>query len=415
MGVSRADTVQMDCLKKKVVSVKLFLALVILLAASVGVLGAELSADCRVEQTCSIGQPIFSISDTTNAHASYDATTYPWKVCCAGTELGTSSQACSSDSSIFRMSRDYNAQVEVNTLTTPGYTSKACLGTNAFNCTYQFGACVSPLKCVVSISGNTNAHVGNCTAYMTKVCCGSVSSFPGECSEEDEVCGGGQNCCAGLYCSTGYCCPAAEQWNGTDCISTASYPSKIQGNVMHKEGPNIVPLDLARVSILGPGLPPGGLWAHTDENGFYLIGVLGNTLYDVIASKTYHEPNVTDLFVNAGETAVQDFYLSWSSSTCTAQCTRFNDICDATCDFWNGCFFKYGEAVKQACNGKQKSQVVEVGGTYYKCCTGDLTIPNDLKPEFTVSGDIADVVTVTRTVLYQGKPVKLKINVYNKK
>jgi len=28
--------------------------------------------------------------------------------------------------------------------------------------------------CLVSISGDTNAHVGNCAAYETKVCCVNV-------------------------------------------------------------------------------------------------------------------------------------------------------------------------------------------------------------------------------------------------
>lgn len=403
--------------KKKVVS-SVLIVLGLLLLATWTVHAADLSNDCTVEYgVCSAGrQEIFSISDNPNGHASFQAGTYGWKVCCQGTDLGTSSQACSSDQSIFRMTASQNAQVEYNWLSNPFYSSYACLGNNGFNCTYSSGSCTSPLKCVVSISAASNAHVGDCTQYPLKVCCGDISSFPGSCSEEAEACGSGQSCCTGLglYCSSGYCCPTGEQWNGTGCDLSINYPSFITGTVTHTVAGANLPVDQARVTVLGGSLPAGGFWAHTDAAGDYLIGVYGDTLYDVVASKQFHEPNVTNTYVNDGETKLVDFHLQYSSSTCTSSCTRFNDICDSACAFWNGCFYQ-NDAVRQLCDGKQKGQIVEIAGNSYQCCTGQLVTPSNLEPELEVTGDVSDIVTVTRTVLYQGKPVKIKINIYNKK
>lgn len=110
-----------------------------------------------------------------NAHAqNVSAATYAYAVCCnvSGDTLTTSCE----DETFLRLSGTSNAHVQQNNYDT--YSVDACMSsTNGIiNCTY--GTCGANQTCLLSISADTNAHVGSCSHYATNVCCGYIASAP---------------------------------------------------------------------------------------------------------------------------------------------------------------------------------------------------------------------------------------------
>ena len=96
---------------------------------------------------------------------------YPYKVCCEGTSLTNS---CSGGEAVLNLSSVTNAHVEKNTQ--GYYANSACLSAILKTMTCSYASDCSTLGedyfCVSSISpGDTNLHIGDCSAYATKVCC----------------------------------------------------------------------------------------------------------------------------------------------------------------------------------------------------------------------------------------------------
>jgi len=141
---------------------------------------AEAALSCSVTSGSCANTTVLKMSALTNAHAEVPGqTNYNYYVCCSGvTDLGNS---CSGNYAIaLKLSALTNAHVEKNSYT--NYTNNACISASTGStviCSYSTDCSTlgSDYVCLASISGNTNAHVGNCNAYSTKVCC-AVAAAP---------------------------------------------------------------------------------------------------------------------------------------------------------------------------------------------------------------------------------------------
>ncbi len=177
--------------------------------------GVNLITGRSVLTTCIDANTLFKLSSSTNAHAAlFSDTTYTFRACTNG--LVITDRTCNSDNSdvIIKLSSVTNAHVEKNTGT--NYNQKVCSGD--LTCNYRSGNCNADEQCVVSISGDTNAHVGDCIGgYNTKLCC--KSSEPTSCSInscQNNVCNS-QNACTSNECSwdseNSKCCSPGKKWD----------------------------------------------------------------------------------------------------------------------------------------------------------------------------------------------------------
>ncbi|MEM2933278.1 MAG: hypothetical protein QW622_03690, partial [Candidatus Pacearchaeota archaeon] len=147
---------------------------------------------CYIASSCSSNyKAIFSVSDVTNAHGSiYNNSPTDYKrVCCPGTNISYGEYVVGAGGTynnqyVLRFSNYTNAHVQQNDKTDYTYAVKIKkTDGNYATCTYQDITCPSthPM-CIVSISGDNNAHVANCSgtgAYTRKVCCDlSVGGVP---------------------------------------------------------------------------------------------------------------------------------------------------------------------------------------------------------------------------------------------
>jgi len=143
----------------------LFLSLIVLSQFS------NSSLSCNVVTTCSYTD-IFHISDETNAHAELaNNSNYNYKICCNDTDGLDIGNSCSGYyNTLLHLSNQTNAHAELNNES--NYNFDICISStdSFFNCSYESG-CSSYETCIASVSGSTNAHVGNCTDYTTKICC----------------------------------------------------------------------------------------------------------------------------------------------------------------------------------------------------------------------------------------------------
>jgi len=148
----------------------LFLAFIVLSQVS------NSSLSCNVVTTCSYTD-IFHMSNETNAHAELsNNSNYNYKICCndtGGLDVGIS---CSGYyETLLHLSDQTNAHAELNNES--NYNFNVCISStdSFFNCSYE-SRCSGYDTCVASVSGSTNAHVGNCTDYSLKICCNITES-----------------------------------------------------------------------------------------------------------------------------------------------------------------------------------------------------------------------------------------------
>lgn len=135
-----------------------------------------LALSCSIATSCG-AVTVFRVSSATNAHAQLPTqTNYAYYVCCNENSL---SNSCSGNYAIVaKLSGATNAHVEENVYS--NYTNNACLSmTNgsSVDCKYSSDCATfgSKYVCVASMSSDSNAHVGGCSDYGTKVCCAIVS------------------------------------------------------------------------------------------------------------------------------------------------------------------------------------------------------------------------------------------------
>jgi len=134
---------------------------------------------CEVKQTCGANQiPIMRLSAAGNAHAQLVTATpaYPSLVCCQILPSGT--LTVGAGTTIVKLSADTNAHAEKPAGTAyTGFDVQLQAGSGTVACTYPAAltACTADETCVVTLSGDTNAHVTSCAAgdfpYFNPVCC----------------------------------------------------------------------------------------------------------------------------------------------------------------------------------------------------------------------------------------------------
>jgi len=175
-----------------------------LILPSLGSAGAD-CITCSVKGSCVAGEvDLLQMSGTSNAHASIDGT-YSNHVCCSGpVDL---SNSCSGGVVILRLSSTNNAHVEQNTFS--NYPQSACLYSSQTPLVSYGASCPIGYACVASISAATNAHIGNCSSYPTKVCVSCVGTpVNGVCGPAAKAYASNETFPQGAYCSAGTSNPA---------------------------------------------------------------------------------------------------------------------------------------------------------------------------------------------------------------
>jgi len=134
---------------------------------------AEAALSCSFNSCPSGGIYVLRMSASSNAHAELPSqSNYSNYVCCSGIS-GTS---CTGGTVFLKLSALTNAHVEQTNYS--NYSNNACLTPSAgetISCNYST-SCSTGYVCLASISSGTNAHIGDCSAYSTKVCCTATAA-----------------------------------------------------------------------------------------------------------------------------------------------------------------------------------------------------------------------------------------------
>ncbi len=149
--------------EKKVGVLFVFLFMIVLF---VGV-GSAITCDVKLRTNCNAPNIIvMGLSDWTNAHGENSSyTNYNYVLCCDG----GGNTVCIGNNKILGLSSSTNAHAEIPSLST--YSTNICY--DNLECTKEIGAGCSggyPIP-TVSLSADTNAHLGNFSAYNLKICC----------------------------------------------------------------------------------------------------------------------------------------------------------------------------------------------------------------------------------------------------
>jgi len=171
----------MDNLKKKLIYCISFVLIsgVLVTALVQNISADEVPLSCEVVSGTCDGVTVLKLQSTSGSHAeASDQSNYSYKICCSGLNIGNN---CSGNhAKVLNLSAGTNAHVEENGQS--NYTNFACL---SYSCAAKTIVCnyandCSTLGanyvCLASISGSTNAHVGDCNAYAKKVCCQVTNS-----------------------------------------------------------------------------------------------------------------------------------------------------------------------------------------------------------------------------------------------
>ncbi len=132
---------------------------------------------CTVAASCA-DTTLFKISGTTNGHGGTPgASSYTNFVCCSGV-VGLGATCSGTYDVVLSLSATDNAHAEQNTQA--NYATDICMSTGGDTVTiaYQATNCTGYDTTVASMTGTTNAHLGDSSAYTTKICAsvGAASS-----------------------------------------------------------------------------------------------------------------------------------------------------------------------------------------------------------------------------------------------
>ena len=126
---------------------------------------------CKVTNSCPSGVVVYRMSDLINAHAELpNQNNYPNLVCCTGVP-GLSNSCSGNYQTVLKLSATTNAHVEQNTQN--NYPNDVCLqipANGVIEIGYQQNNCNGYDTTIGSMSGITDAHVGDASAYPTKIC-----------------------------------------------------------------------------------------------------------------------------------------------------------------------------------------------------------------------------------------------------
>lgn len=177
-----------------------------------------------VQQNCLDENTLFKVSSSTNAHAAvYTDQNYNFKACLP-VNIKITDRTCNPDGSnvIIKLSANFNAHVEKPTQN--NYNVNVCSSDIA--CSYKSISCGAGEECIASISGDTNAHISDCSpGYDTKLCCKasqcSSSNLPA-CTNLDSCANAG-----GVFYPPNdpKCCPQGKRWDSTRglCVEATGF------------------------------------------------------------------------------------------------------------------------------------------------------------------------------------------------
>lgn len=154
-----------------IISIISSVLLIFLIVYGTETLAGTLSCAIRTPSCLEGETTIWRMSGTSNAHAELpNQTNYTHLVCCSGVEgLGNS---CSGTFGVaLKLSSPTNAHVEQNNQL--NYANNACISVptgGSLLVGYQADNCLGFDTSLGSISGTTNAHLGDSLAYPTKIC-----------------------------------------------------------------------------------------------------------------------------------------------------------------------------------------------------------------------------------------------------
>ena len=121
-----------------------------------------------------------------NAHAQNNShNTYNYSICCNVTDNASIkiNSTCPGNVTVLNLNASTNSHVEIGT--NNNYGISICLGSNWHKvyCLFPTGSCAAGYDCLLSMASSegdntTNAHVGNCSQYNQKVCCGLKNYAP---------------------------------------------------------------------------------------------------------------------------------------------------------------------------------------------------------------------------------------------
>lgn len=152
---------------------------IILLSVVLTVQAGTLSCVVRTN-SCNGGEVnVFKMSSLSNAHAGFPGSSYSNLVCCSGvTNLGTS--CFGTYDTVLKLSKTpSNAHVEKNTQN--NYVNNVCLSVPSgasVSVGYQADNCAGFDTTIASMQKTTNSHVGDVSAYATKICATAANVVP---------------------------------------------------------------------------------------------------------------------------------------------------------------------------------------------------------------------------------------------
>ena len=152
----------------------LFLVAFVGLLSSQHVIAGTLS--CTVTTSCPSGTVIYRMSGTDNAHAEVvSQANYNQLVCCTGV-TGLNNSCSGTHASALKLSSITNGHSEQ--AAQGNYGTNACISVTpggSVSVGYQAGNCSTYDTTLGSMSGATNAHVGDVNAYSTKICASATA------------------------------------------------------------------------------------------------------------------------------------------------------------------------------------------------------------------------------------------------
>ena len=142
--------------------------------------------NCTVEDgnSCPSGVKVLGLTSRENAHAYAPTKTSDYSICCNGIKgLATDGGAEGNETTFLRLSAETNAHVEKNSYSNYAYEANISMENTSssislanivpsgpIDCIYD-PSCAGGYTCLASISADTNAQIGNCSSYSTKICC----------------------------------------------------------------------------------------------------------------------------------------------------------------------------------------------------------------------------------------------------
>ena len=295
------------------------------------------------------------------------------------------------------------------------------------NC-FSLGGNVSQTACCGDDNGENKKVSAGAGSDGTAACCAaSTQCVNNSLCTASTVCGGANG---GYYCNSGTWEITDSDADGYDdrCDSFVGDPCSVFkqgdncnnllgqgcGGCLNGTVTNSTGTKLPSAIVQAVGFPK--YKATTDSKGDYLIFNITPRNYDFSAEKLGYESVLrSNMPISGVAMTTINFVLGHGSSLCQADCSYTSDglchaECEGACDGVSCCTF-YDSGTKSICNNRLVNFRMNYNDTHeIQCCKGSPYMP--LKAVATTQINATNVVRSTRSVWYEGKLVKLVIDVF---